>query len=330
MSTETTTRPTGQRLSKFRRTPEAFAGFVVTSRDLEILKLVHSYGRVEARHVLALISGDKRRLARRLQGLWHLSYLERLSPPWRFRVADDGRPGGGSEPFVYLLGARGAEVLAEEAGVEVADLGFDPRGRNHTDERFLRHEVMKATFRATLQLALRDAPGLVLSDWRDEREVRDKVKARHPDGQTKTHHVAPDAYFLIEEQGVLRNFFLECDRGTERNARLLPKFQNYWLYTAPESPFFKKYPNAANRLILFVCTNETRLRALRETLRKVDPEKRRRLAQFWFTLESRFDLDDPKTVLGPIWQQGPAGTEDTAGGEPEQLKGLFVPPLSGD
>lgn len=315
---------TGQRrLSKYRRTPGAFAGFVRTTRDVEILKLVHDYRVVEARHVLALIPGNRRRLQKRLQGLWQREYLDRLSPPSRFRVLDDGRPAGGSEPFAYVLTAKGAAAIAAAEGITVEELGFDPRVRTHTDERFLRHEIMKTTFRATLELAIHLDDELEFAEWRDELEVRDTITVRHPDGQTKTHHIAPDGYVLVREGGVARNFFLECDRGTERNARILPKFQNFWLYTAPRSHFYTTYPNAENRLILFVCSDETRLRAMRATLAKVDPEQRRRLAQFWFTLESRYDLGRPETLLGPIWQQGPRTGEDEAAGRPDTAKALF-------
>ena len=197
------------------------------------------------------------------------------------------------------------------------------RLRTRMRGRFLRHEIMKATFRATLELAVQLDNSLELVEWRDELEVRDVIVVRHPDGQKKKHHVAPDGYVLVREGGVARNLFLECDRGTERNARILPKFQNYWLYTAPRSRFYTTYSNAENRLILFVCSDETRLRAMRATLAKVDPEQRRRLAQFWFTLESRYDLSRPETLLGPIWQQGPRTREDDAAGRPDTAKALF-------
>jgi len=309
-----------RRLPKFRRAPELYGPFRFSETDLEILRLVHDYRYVTADHVFALTKGNQRHLADRLQGLFHHSYLQRLLPPPAMRVAD--APQKGSEKFTYVLDEPGASTLARAEGIGVRELAWEPRHANRMNW-FVEHQLMIGTLRAVLELALRQRNDLKLIEWRGEDEIRDAVSILYSDGSRREHRVAPDGYLSIRHNGINRNFFLECDRGTERDARILPKFQNYWLYTSPKSPFFKRYQNAQNRLILFICTSEARLRAMRQTLLKADPEHRRGLAQFWFTLASRYSLRDPKAVLGPIWYQGPRTAHDDRAGKPDPLRTLF-------
>lgn len=307
--------------SRFLRQPERFRGFRITPRDVELLKIIYEYRAVQPRHVMALIPGNNRRLAYRLQGLWNLSYVDRLAANFQFRITKDHTPGGGSEPRTYVLDKKGAETLAEASGQTIEEFGFDPRTRTRADEIFLRHELMKATFRATLELAVRHDPELEIMEWRKERDCRDVVTTVF-NGREEDHPVAPDWYVRVRDRGVERNFFIECDRGTSRDAKFFRKLQNYWYYTDAESPYYETYPNAGNRLILVVTTTPTRLAAMRKSLAKVD-KKQRRLAQFWFTLEKDYDLMRPEMLLGPIWRQGPRTIADERERKPDPLKALF-------
>jgi DNA-binding IclR family transcriptional regulator len=80
---------------------------VLTPRDLEILRAVHRHRLLRSTHLVALLGGSRQTTLRRLQLLFHHGYLDRLpiQLDWYAR---------GSEPLVYALGKRGAEVLEIE------------------------------------------------------------------------------------------------------------------------------------------------------------------------------------------------------------------------
>jgi len=300
-----------QRLPKFRRAPELYGPFRFSETDLEILRLIHDYRYVSADLVFALVQGNRRHLADRLQGMFHHAYVQRLLPPPAMRIADG--PQKGSEKFTYVLDEFGATTLARAEGIGVRELAWDPRHVNRMNW-FVEHQLMVGTFRAAVELGVRTRDDLSFVEWRGEEEIRDVVGVRYPDGTKREHRVAPDAYFAVRERGKVRHFFLEADRGSEEHARILPKFRALWWYCAPQSPFYTKYEDAKDVLILFVCESENRLAAMRQTLAKVD-ERQRGLRRFWFTTSRRYSLMKPEALVDePIWNVGPLScTEDRRG-----------------
>jgi hypothetical protein len=315
-----TTTDKRKRLPKFRRDPEGFGGLRLTSRDLEILRLVHDYRYVLVDHVLALVPGNRRQLEYRLQGLFHHKYLQRLLPPLAMRVGDDRSPSG-SVKVTYGLDIEGASALARAEGISTDELAWEPR-HSERMQWFIEHRLMLSTFRAAIEVALRGRSDLELVEWRDEAEIRDTVTVQYSDGKKRQHRVAPDAYFAVREHGKLRHFLVEIDRGSEEHARLLPKFSGLWWYCAPESPFYRKFQDAKDVLILFVGTSEPRLEAMRRTLAKVD-EKQRGLRRFWFTTDHRYRLGKPESVIGGIWDVGPVVRTSGTTESPETRRALF-------
>ncbi|MFY9826270.1 MAG: replication-relaxation family protein [Thermoanaerobaculia bacterium] len=90
------------RRPRFERSP--IRPMVLTPRDLEILRAVHRHRLLRSTHLIALSDGSRQTTLRRLQLLFHHGYLDRPSMQldWYAR---------GSEPLVYALGSRGAELL---------------------------------------------------------------------------------------------------------------------------------------------------------------------------------------------------------------------------
>jgi hypothetical protein len=310
-----------RRLPRYKRAPELFGRFEPTTRDVAILRLVHDYRFLTVDHILALIPGSKRQIARRLQGMYHHSLLARVLPPLRVR---DGILSGvlGSPKFAYALDTGGARAICEADGIAASELRWRPEhnGRMHW---FIEHHLMVSTFRATLELALAGDQSLDLIGWADEETLRDSVTVRYPDGHRQVHRVCPDGYFAVREHGTLRNFFLEADRGTEEHPRVLTKFQSYWWYLSDGSPYYAKYENAKNRLVLVVCTSEKRMAAMRKTLARVG-DGRRSLGQFWFTTTSRYRLTQPESLRASIWFVGPRTYE--ARNEPDVPRAIFTVP----
>ena len=295
--------PHSTRLPKYRRDPDRFGRIEPTSRDMEILRLVHERRFLTADMIAALVPGSRRQIARRLQGLFHHSFLARLLPPMRVRLGHDDHPIG-SPKVAYALDAQGATALSAAFGVPLDALNWKPRN-NQRMHWFLEHRLMISAFRATLELSLKATTrSLSYRGWTDEENLRDSVRVRYADGRIKEHRVAPDGYFAVQDGSNHRNFFVEIDRSTEDHPRLLAKFQSLWWYLSDGSAYFEKYQNPTNRLVLVVTMTERRLEAMRRTLRRVDP-KGRGLRQFWFTTQSAYRLSSPGSLLDPIWRVGP-------------------------
>jgi len=303
-----------RRLPKYRRKAEEFGPFRVTARDLQILDLVYRYRYVRAEHVLALIKGSSRQLARRLQGLFHHGYVARFSSLSKARMLE-----WGSIKMIYGLDRKGAAAVAELQGVNVAELAWR---KDHTRryEWFAEHQVAISDFHAALELACRRRGAVELAEWRQGADLRDWTEIKDQHGAVTRYGVAPDAYFALQEGEHRRNFFLEIDQGTEDYGYLRNKFEGYWWYL-PGAPGGGEenywYPNPKDIRVLVVChagADEQKPRPRRgpgtwsrvelmfQELGKLDPKKHRGLNRFWFTTQAHYTLEKPNAVLGPIWR----------------------------
>lgn len=309
-----------RRLPRYKRAPDQFGRFEPSARDLRILRLVHDFRFLTAELILALVPGSKRQIARRLQGMYHHSLLARLLPPLRVR---DGTLNtlSGSPKFAYALDSEGARAICEAAGIAPTELRWRPE-HNRRMHWFLEHSLMVSTFRATLELAIATDRSLALIRWGDEEDLRDSVTVQYPDGHRLVHRISPDGYFSVREGGSVRNLFLEADRGTEEHPRLLTKFQSYWWYFSKGSPYYEKYENPGNALVLVVCTSARRLAAMRKTLARVG-DARHGLNRFWFTTSDRYQLQQPQSFMAPIWLVGPRTQTDEAQRKPDTSRALF-------
>jgi hypothetical protein len=142
------------------RYAERYGNFTLTPRDYEILDLICRYPFLEARHIRALIAGSDQQITRRLQGLFHNSYIARYVPRQRMRMELDPGP-----PVVaYGLDTRGARALRANAPALSGDHGAPEAIRwrkayTRRTEWFLEHRLLISHFRFVLQLATRSTPG---------------------------------------------------------------------------------------------------------------------------------------------------------------------------
>jgi hypothetical protein len=195
---------------------------VLTPRDLEILRAVHRHRLLRSTHLIALSEGSPQTTLRRLQLLFHHGYLDR--PPmqldWYAR---------GSEPLVYALGNRGAELLETRGEFRRGGIRWDTKNRN-LSRVFLHHTLAVAEVMVAFEVACRSREGVqfmppeeVLAGapeatrrlrlpFRWQAEVRQG-------GKPYRLGVEPDKVFGLEFQGEPAHrrrtyFFLEADRGT--------------------------------------------------------------------------------------------------------------------
>ncbi len=166
-------------------------------------------------------------ILRRLQLLFHHGYIDRpaMQLDWYAR---------GSEPLVYALGKRGAEVLEAEKTVRRVGIRWDTKKRN-VSRVFLHHTLAVAEIMVAFEVACRSREGVrfippeeVLAGAPESTRrlclpFRWQVEVRWGG---KPYHlgVEPDKVFGLRFEDAPENrrhafFFLEADRGTMPVAR---------------------------------------------------------------------------------------------------------------
>jgi hypothetical protein len=263
--------------------------------------------------IVRLIGGSPQHLLRRLQGLFHHAYLDRPVAQ-RLQLAhalDDG-----NRPFIYGLGPRGANVLAE-AGWPVSDrLDWTTKNARAT-ALFLAHTIETADTMIAFDLACR-AEGLSLVDHhellphfpKDTRASRDpfhcKVSVREKGQRVPiTIGVAPDRLFRLCSDTHHWNFALELDRGTMdvKAKRLVGKSSfrrkliGYW-HLWQQKRHLERWGFNSFR-VLTVTPSETRLQHMIAAQKEiVGPGGS---ALFLFTTPDRLATKSP---LADVWVSG--------------------------
>ena len=212
--------PQKTRRPRFERAP--IGGMILTPRDLEILRAVYRHRLLRSTHLLALAGGSPQANLRRLQLLFHHGYLDRpaMQLDWYAR---------GSEPMVYALGNRGAEILEAEDRVRRGGVRWDTKNRN-LSRVFLHHTLAVAEVMVAFEVACRKREGVQLiqpeevlaaappETRRLRLPFRWQVDVRQ-NGELHRLGVEPDRVFGLRFEGQPENrnrafFFLEADRGT--------------------------------------------------------------------------------------------------------------------
>jgi hypothetical protein len=118
------------RKPRFRRKRNAGPrNFQITERDEEILLIVARHRIARSMHIVALLQArhpgaSEQQILRRLEWLYHRQYLSR--PPAQLEAY---RAGAGSRPIAYMLGNRGADLLAAHYGWRRAAVDWTAKAR---------------------------------------------------------------------------------------------------------------------------------------------------------------------------------------------------------
>lgn len=208
------------RRPRFKRSP--IRPMVLTPRDLDILRAVHRHRLLRSTHLIALSDGSRQTTLRRLQLLFHHGYLDRplMQLDWYAR---------GSEPLVYALGSRGAELLEARGEFRRGGIRWDTKNRN-VSRVFLHHTLAVAEVMVAFEIACQGREGVQFippeemlagapeATRRLRLPFRWQVAVRH-DGKLHRLGVEPDKVFGLRFEGEPEHrrhafFFLEADRGT--------------------------------------------------------------------------------------------------------------------
>ena len=254
-------------------------------RDVELLKLLADYRFLDTYQIASLQPRGPRNLRRRLQYLFHAGLVDR--PP---RQHDFLKP---PMPLVYGLANKGADTLAHVLQIERGKIDWQTKNRE-AGLPYIDHTLMIANFRATLTLALQSLDRSRLLTWKQGPDLKATVKVK---GHTMA--VVPDGFFALESKGHLQHFLLEADRSTMTTSRYFRKLRAYWLWWK-SGGHQRKFAISRFR-VLTLTTSEKRKENLRRLAKDAD-DGRRGSPMFLFACDKSFRLEDPQTILEPIWQ----------------------------
>lgn len=273
-----------KRKPRFRRLNDT--GIQIQKRDIEIIKLIYENRFLPSTHILALVEGSNQGILRRLNLLYHGGYIDR--PPEQIKPYQKG-----SDPMIYGLGNKGADLLAEVMNIPRYKVDWTSKNRE-AKRRYIYHSLMISNFRTVLTLALKKHPEAKLTSWTQGLELKDYAKI-----EGKKVVIVPDAFFTLEEANSRMHFFLEADRSTMTTERFLKKMRAYWEWYKAKG-HEDKYQIKAFR-VLTICISETRKENLKKITKEADDHKKGS-PMFWFALEEEFSVFEPATLLKPIWR----------------------------
>ena len=287
------------RLSTTQREPERIR-FVLTDRDVDILKQLNHYRYLRTGQIRSLVFSDNvtaQSTRRRIRYLYHHKYINRIQPLIRVGSKLSGET-------AYFLAKEGIKIL------ESMDEKIIPYP--HSDSRkhlFLQHALELSDFRIFLTQALKDKNlNVELHRFVGDHELKSHLKSekgheRYRLYQKFTHpvtkqeyHFHPDGLFILRGKGELkahqRLFFIEIDRGTESLDRIRNKVISYNLFRKSET--FKKFGKFESFKVLIQTHSEKRVKNMREHL--VDME-----GTDLILITQRSEVSEKTLLVKPIW-----------------------------
>ena len=284
---------TKQRAPKFKRKPQQVGGLRVQERDIEIIRLVYNYRFLNSDQIQALVNGSEQGILRRLQKLFHHGFLDRP-------LSQIVYPLTGTQKMVYALGDKGADFLANEFGIDRGEIKWNEKNKEVKD-RHIQHTLMISNFRLCLKLALDKTANTDFLFWKREnrKELKDYVYIEDEQGRETKAPIVPDGFFGIQDPKGKMHWFIEADQGTMSNGRFLNKMRAYWNWWK-RGGHTRKFDIKAFRVLTLTKT-EQRKENLRKITKAAD-ERQRGSLMFWFTSEKKYSIQEPQSILAPIWQ----------------------------
>ncbi len=275
---------------------------VITERDLAVVLDVYKYRYVTAAQIQRLHFPSLQTTYRRLRALVELGYFKTFAVP-------------NIPERLYHLSQSGAELVAAQLNVEVADLKWSQTSHAPKDYYFLRHFLKAGDFRIALKLACRESDirllGFIPEYYGEKTRGGSPVKyikdfvCDIADASVKMNHT-PDGVFALMKNQVPALFFLEIDRGTEvisnADKGVLKSVRFYLNYLA--SGGYSRYqedfqcsPFKGFRTLI-VTTSMTRIDNIRREISRLSfADKAKKL--IWLTIDTEVS---ETSLFQPIWQ----------------------------
>lgn len=297
----------------------------ITDRDLAILQLVAEHRVLTQTLVLQALSlvGDRlprqqaglpaeaggkagpspTNLSRRLAGLFHGGFLDRILPARGVTFRGDA--------FAYGITTQGEKKLRERQPDLPFPAGSNWKRRNEKlthNPPFTRHSLMIARARIAIAHAVREMPALELVT--SEREGPNLAAVWERGG--RRCRVVPDAFVEFRERSACaagrersesaRSCFLEADRGTMESRRMLAKLEDYAL--AERDGKDREVFGVRDFLVLLVAETKERASFLLDLAAGVQTESplwklRRRV---FVTAEESY-IHHPTNIFAQVWRR---------------------------
>jgi len=270
---------------KFTRSETPPKKIRLQPRDLEIMQEIAIHRFLDTKQIMALFPGVKTNLSRRLQYLFHHGFLDR--PIQQQAVYFKPR-----NHIIYALGNKGADYIFSEAPELRGRVNWQTRNRD-AKSLHLMHGLMISDFYTALRCAFCENSSIKLLSWLQQEIIKDYAKV---DG--KSVAVNPDAFFIINKDRS-NPFFLEADRSTMTDERFFKKVAAYWQWWKAKG-HERKFKIKSFR-VLTITKSEARKENLRKITKQADAGGRGS-EMFLFACEKNYNLDEPASILGPIWQ----------------------------
>lgn len=274
--------------------------YPITERDHEIILSVYRYRYLTTSQIARLHFPSARTAQRRLSVLAGHKLLT------HFTVPNIGER-------LYMLTARGANLVAEMLDVAPDDLLWSTGTKPPKDYYFIKHFVAISDFRITLTHATAVSDLFLLGfipehygakhlSGRVTKYIKD-VAFSITDPKEKISHT-PDAVFALERNHKQALFFLEIDRGTEiisnptKGIGKLVRFYEGYAHDEKYKGYGEDFDCApfSNFRLLIVTTSEKRIANIRTSLGTNSPPLYR---FFWLTT---YDQVTEETILDErIW-----------------------------
>lgn len=296
------------KLPRFRRVPKP-PPISLTTRDKNIIQLVHEHRFLRSSHIIDLLGGSAQQIIRRLQLLYHHGYLERP----RIQIEYFGR--GGSKAIAYGLGNKGAKLL-QSKGIKLRHTRWSEKNQG-VRRVFLEHALALSDFMVKLKLSVRDTPSLsfipeALLRVRKKKEAATAFRWRVSVPGGGRLGIVPDAVCSIEKADPSPDpnpafFFIEVDRGTmpvmRKNLVRTSMFRKFLAYEATWKTDLHKSLLGFHRFrVLIVTKSVARMKALIEACTLLESGR----GLFLFCDQKM--LVDHDDVLEILWHDGKGET----------------------
>lgn len=305
------------RKPRFKRTASD-SDFQITPRDRDILRHVATHRFLSSRQILALVSGSRQHVLRRLQGLFHRGFLDR--PRAQLRYFSEI----GLQAMVYALGRAGTRILAGSG---------QPRPRydnRNIKQLYLQHTLLVADVLIAFIRACRVAqrPRLLTEEQLapNARLAFQWSATVRQGAETKRVGVVPDRTFALESRqtGERVVFFVEADRATmpltRRSLAQTSLHRKLLAYEATWTSELVQDRFSSTRFrVLLVTDSAERAKHLIDLCATLPRGRGLFLVTDADTLAAAMAADSNADIFTLPWRTADGGTE--------QLSGLWTTPL---
>lgn len=289
-----------------KRTPsDSINQLRVTLRDVAVLEDMYTARYMTVPQIQALhwreskggqAIANLKACQRRMRQLFEHGLVRRIEPLIRYSE--------GKKPLIYALDKQGAQLLANELGMEPAEIDYKPQTAEESNYPFLQHVLDTTDLRIAFTHAAEQA-GVQLDIWRSERELKsdwmkDTIILTDPNGKQHKAAVVPDAVVCITHNGKRAIFLIELDRRTVtvdpsqwEKRGWSRKVRQYLTYFAADA-YQQRYGDQVAH-VLTVTTGDKRLAHLKEATEAAGGGKR-----FWFTTFAMATQKE-NLLMAPIW-----------------------------